>query len=107
MHGDQREHLLEEGSMNLRILRPDGAIIQPARQRAPGRAVLAGARIGVLDNLKPNAGLLMTTVADRLAARAGTGAPVILTKVAAVPASEEQFAQLAKEVDLVITGSAD
>jgi hypothetical protein len=93
--------------MGLQILRPDGAITQPAHHLAPARSVLAGARIGVLDNLKPNAGLLMTTVAEQLAARAGTPAPLVLTKNAAKPAPDEHLARLREEVDLVLTGSAD
>jgi len=93
--------------VSVQILRPDGAISQPAHHLAPGRALITGARIGVLDNLKPNAGLLMTTVAEQLAARAGTGDVLVLTKNAAKPAPEEHLARLEEEVDLVITGSAD
>ena len=93
--------------MSLEILRPDGAVTQPAHHLAPGRALLTGARIGVLDNMKPNAGLLMTTVANQLAARAGTPTPIVLPKNAAKPAPEEHLARLREEVDLVITGSAD
>jgi hypothetical protein len=91
----------------VKIFRPDGAIAQPPHTLSAGRRVLAGARIGVLDNLKPNAGLLMTTAAVPLAERAGTGAPLVLTKNAAQPAPEEVLDQLRREVDLVLTGSAD
>jgi len=69
--------------------------------------VLAGARIGVLDNNKPNAGLLMTTVAETLAARAHGPSPLVLGKNAALPATDEVMAQLRQQVDLVLTGSAD
>jgi hypothetical protein len=93
--------------MTIHVLRPDGAVVQPGHHLAPGRSVLAGARIGVLDNLKPNAGLLMTTVASQLAARAGSPAPIVVTKGAAGPAPDEHYARLRQEVDLVITGSAD
>ena len=91
----------------MKIYRPDGAIAQPPHVLTPGRRVLAGARIGVLDNRKPNAGLLMTTVAAQLAERAGTGSPLVLTKNASLPAPEEVIDQLQREVDLVLTGSAD
>jgi hypothetical protein len=74
---------------------------------SPARRVLAGARIGVLDNLKPNAGLLMVTVAEQLARRAGTEGPLVLTKNAAQPAPLDVIDQLGREVDLVLTGSAD
>lgn len=93
--------------MSISLLRPDGAVSQPLHNRAPSRRVLAGARIAVLDNLKPNAGLLMTTVANQLAARAGTDTALVLQKNAAKPAPDEHFAELKKHADLVITGTAD
>jgi hypothetical protein len=93
--------------MTIRIFRPDGAIFHPPHRISPGRPTLDGARIGVLDNGKWNAGLLMTTVANELAAKAGTAPPLVLVKHAAFPAPAEHIERLAKEVDLVITGSAD
>jgi len=90
-----------------KIYRPDGEVAQPGHSLAAPRRVLTGARIGVLDNGKPNAGLLMMTVARQLAERAGTGEPVQLVKNAAHPAPDEVLEQLRKEVDLVLTGSAD
>ena len=90
-----------------RIIRPDGPVADQAHRLAPPRRVLAGARIGVLDNRKPNAGLLMGFVAERLAERAGGPAPVVLTKNAAHPAPQEVIDELVREVDLVLTGSAD
>jgi hypothetical protein len=89
------------------IIRPDGAIADQGHRPAPPRRVLAGARIGVLDNQKPNAGLLMGYVAGRLAERAGGPPPVVLTKNAAHPAPQEVIDQLVGSVDLVLTGSAD
>ena len=53
--------------MTVRIYRPDGAVGEQGHRISPPRRVLAGARIGVLDNLKPNAGTLMTYVAGQLA----------------------------------------
>ena len=93
--------------MTIRMVRPDGSVAEEGHRRAAPRRVLAGARIGVLDNQKPNAGLLMTYVAERLAERAGGPAPVVLGKNAARPAPPEVIEQLVKEVDLVLTGSAD
>jgi hypothetical protein len=91
----------------MEILRPDGHVTQPLHVLAPARRVLTGARIGVLDNRKPNANLLMTTVATRLAERAGTGQPLVLTKNAAQPAPQEVIDELQRQADLVLTGSAD
>lgn len=91
----------------MKIHRPDGEVRQPVHTMSPARRVLAGARIGVLDNLKPNAGLLMVTVAEQLARRAGTEAPLVLTKNAAQPAPVEVIDQLGRDADLVLTGSAD
>jgi hypothetical protein len=76
-------------------------------QLARPRRVLAGARIGVLDNMKPNSGLLMTYVAARLVERAGGSPPLVVSKNAALPAPDEVMARLVKEADLVLTGSAD
>jgi hypothetical protein len=91
----------------VKILKPDGEIARPSYSLAPSKRVLAGARIGVLDNMKPNAGLLMITVAEQLAKRAGTEAPLVMTKGTASPAPEEVIDRLQRETDLVFTGSAD
>ena len=93
--------------MVVRGLRPDGATTTGHHTLSAQRRTLAGARIGVLDNNKPNAGLLMLTVAETLAARAGGPSPVVFDKNAALPAPDEALAGLREQVDLVITGSAD
>lgn len=93
--------------MTVRILRPDGTVAPEGHRLSPPRRVLTGARIGVLDNRKPNAGLLMGYVAERLAERAGGPPPLVLEKNAAHPAPPEVIERLVKEVDLVLTGSAD
>lgn len=93
--------------MPISMWRPDGAVVEVDHQLARPRRILTGARIGVLDNMKPNAGLLMTYVAERLAERAGGPPPVVLHKNAAQPAPDEVIGELVKEADLVITGSAD
>lgn len=74
---------------------------------APSPSVLAGRRIGVLDNTKPNAGVLLERMATRLAERTGAAVTLIETKNAALPAPDEVLERLTKEVDLVLTGSAD
>jgi hypothetical protein len=93
------------------IYAPDGAIGRPTFALAPAPAVLTGLRVGVLDNGKPNARLLMARLAEQLAARTGARVALVTDKGpvhnAATPCSDDVFSRLTKEVDLVITGSAD
>jgi hypothetical protein len=95
----------------LEIYAPDGAIGRPVFSLAPSPAVLTGLRVGVLDNGKPNARLIMARMAEQLAARTGATVTLVTDKGpghnAATPCSDDVFALLTKEVDLVITGSAD
>jgi len=95
----------------MQIYAPDGAIGPPSSPRAAGRPVLSGLRIGVLDNAKPNARLVMVRAATQLADRTGARLTLVTDKGpghnAATPSSDEVIERLAKEVDLVITGSAD
>lgn len=95
----------------MEVYAPDGAIGRPSFSLAPSPTVLTGLRIGVLDNGKPNARLLMQRMAEQLAARTGATVGLVTDKGpgrnAATPVSDDVFARLTKEVDLVITGSAD
>jgi hypothetical protein len=74
---------------------------------APSPPVLAGRRIGILDNTKPNAGILLGRIAERLAERTGAEVVLIETKNAALAAPDDVIARLSEEVELVLTGSAD
>ena len=93
------------------IYAPDGPLSPPPIVLAASPPVLAGLRIGVLDNLKPNAKLLMQRVALQIAERTGANVSLVTDKGpghnSATPCSEPIFELLKKEVDLVITGSAD
>ena len=53
------------------IHRPDGPLSDGAVQLSSTTPVLSGGRIGVLDNGKPNAGLLLSQAAEGLAERIG------------------------------------
>jgi hypothetical protein len=75
-------------------------------QLAPRLASLAGKRIGILDNSKANAGVLMLAVAKVLQERYGVGEVVKRDKPVAGPPSPEALAALA-ECDLALVGSAD
>ena len=90
----------------MRIYAPEGVAGPPATSLAPAEPVLAGRRIGILDNSKPNAGLLLGRVAERLAARTGASVEVVERKNAALPAPDDLLARLA-EAEVVLTGSAD
>ena len=93
------------------IYAPDGPLAPPPISLAESPTVLAGLRIGVLDNLKPNAKLLMQRVAVQIAERTGANVSLVTDKGpghnSATPCSDPIFDLLEKEVDLVITGSAD
>ncbi len=79
------------------------AIVRPL---APRLTSLAGKRLGILDNSKANAGVLMLAVANILKERYGVGEIVKRDKPVAGPPSPEALAALA-ECDLALVGSAD
>ena len=88
--------------------RPDGTTLESAPKRAPMvEAGAKGVRIGILDNSKANAGLLMREVSDRLAARLGGTTQYYAKSNASLAAPPPLLDQIAGEVDLVLTGSAD
>jgi hypothetical protein len=93
------------------IYAPVGAIGRPVHALAPSPRVLTGLRIGVLDNGKPNARLLMGRMGEQLAARTGARLVLVTDKGpghnAATPCSAPVLERLVEEVDLVLTGSAD
>ena len=88
------------------VLNPCGA--QPRRftPLAPRPGGLAGRSIGILDNSKPNARVLLERLAELLSARAGTASVRTWRKpTAAQPA--ECLDEMARSVEVVLTGSAD
>lgn len=90
----------------MEILSPTGAVESHARTLASRRSSLAGARIGVLDNSKPNADVLLGRVAELIATRTGAGAITHWRK----PGSSRPAVVIDEVVagsDLVLTGSAD
>ena len=81
---------------------------------APSPASLAGLRIAVLDNGKPNAAVVMTRAAETLAQRTGARVSLVTKKGpqgrsanAAIPCAPDIFERLVAEADVVITGAAD
>ncbi|MBM3672235.1 MAG: hypothetical protein FJW86_08675 [Actinobacteria bacterium] len=95
----------------IKVYAPDGEAAPAPALLAPPRAVLSGARVGVLDNGKPNAGLLLTRVGEQLAARTGARVTLVTEKGqggnAATPCTPGVMEQLEAECDIVLTGSAD
>jgi hypothetical protein len=89
------------------VLSPEGAVAAWPARAAPPLDALAGRTIAVLDNGKPNARLLLTTIAERLAARTDASVSLVVAKAtAAEPAAPEILRQL-EAAHVVVTGSAD
>lgn len=82
--------------------------VAPEITLTPGRANWRGVTVGILDNTKHRAGDIMELMAKRMAERYGEIRIVRTAKEnAAVPATESDYAWLAKECDVVLTGSGD
>lgn len=99
---------------DIEVYLPDSARGPRAATRAPSPASLAGLRIAVVDNGKPNAALVMTRAAETLAARTGAEVTLVVGKGprglsanAAIEMASDTRERLLAEADLVITGTAD
>ena len=97
--------------MSISVYAPDGEVGPEPAALASGPNVLTGLRIGVLDNGKPNAGLLLGRVGEQLAGRTGATLVLVTEKGpganAATPCTEAVLERLRSECDVVLTGSAD
>jgi hypothetical protein len=90
----------------VKILDPIGTVERQVRALAPRPASLAGRRIGILDNSKPNADVLLGRVAELLAVRTGARPARWWQK----PGSSRPALMIDEVVagsDVVLTGSAD
>lgn len=72
-----------------------------------GLSRLAGSRVGVLENSKQHAQLLLTTIAELLAAEHGVELATVTHKTVAAPATAEVIDELVERSDWVLVGSAD
>ena len=82
--------------MKVRIVHPAGAI------------GASGPRVGILENRKANARLLLIEIGRRLAERIGAAPPLVFDKAnASAACPPERLREIAGEVDLVLVGSAD
>ena len=92
----------------MEILDPIGSTGAASRSLAPRPASLQGAVIGVLDNSKPNARVLLEGVARALAARLGARDVRIWRKPgASIGATRAVLDEMAAHCGAVLTASAD
>ena len=92
----------------VKICSPAGLRGRQPLPLAPAPAALAGLRLAVLDNHKPNARLLLEQVAHGLAQRAGVHVVAVTAKAnAAVACKPQLLGQLCEQADVILTGSAD
>jgi hypothetical protein len=92
--------------MGIRLYDPTAEPRAVPAQLAPRLATLEGKRIGILDNSKANAGVLMLAVAKTLQERYGAGEIVKRNKPVAGPPSAQILDDLSK-CDLALVGSSD
>jgi hypothetical protein len=105
---------LKTMSLKNMVYLPDSAPGPEMSTLAASPVSLAGLRIAVLDNGKPNAGVVMRRAAETLAARTGAEVSLVtkkgpqgLSANAAIPVAPDIFERLLAEADVVITGAAD
>jgi hypothetical protein len=84
----------------------------PSRSAAPARALQgktgSGIRLGVLDNSKPNADLLLKGLLERISASSRFASVLVVRKPnAALCAPREVLDQLAEGADLVFSAMGD
>jgi hypothetical protein len=92
----------------MEILDPVGSTSATSRTLAPRPATLAGAVIGVLDNSKPNARVLLEGVARALAQKVGARDVKIWGKPgASIGATTTVLDEIAAQCGAVLTASAD
>jgi len=90
----------------MRLLSPLGTALDNVRSLSRRRPSLSGLRIGVLDNSKPNADVLLHRVAALLVEQQGAASVHSWQK----PGSSRpalMIEEIAGQVDVVLTGSAD
>ncbi len=91
------------------ILDPTGQSDRPrAAALTPRIRDLAGIRLGLLDNAKPNAALVLETVAAQLRAQHHLGEVSTYTKsYFGTPVEEDRAKEIAQSCDAVIAGVGD
>mgnify|MGYP001572358942 FL=1 len=88
------------------LLDPRGSVTRAFKRLAPRPGALDGRSIGILDNSKPNARVLLERLAELLASRAGTASVKIWSKPSSAQPAQ-CLDEIARSVQVVLTGSAD
>ena len=91
----------------LQVLSPEGTVATAPLAPSAPLATLAGRSIAVLDNGKPNARLLLTRIAERLAARTNAEVSIVTAKATAAEPAEPEILRQLEAAQVVVTGSAD
>ena len=91
----------------MEIYAPTGSTGEPQSSLAAPIPVLTGLSLGILDNTKPNARVLLDRLADRLTERVGLTLARAEIKNAALAVPDQVLESLSKEVQVVLTASAD
>ncbi|MDA0655348.1 MAG: hypothetical protein O2912_02920 [Proteobacteria bacterium] len=74
---------------------------------APRPQNLAGLRIGLIENTKPNAEAVLQKVAEKLKAAHGMSVDVLVHKHQRAPLKDDQLAELKGRTDFAIAGVGD
>ena len=90
----------------LSVLSPLGTAAGAIKPLARRRGSLRGLRIGILDNSKPNAEVLLGRVAELLVERAGAG-PIAVWRKPGSSHPATVIDEVAAAADVALTGSAD
>ncbi len=98
--------MMDSSSKMITVLTPVAPTPQAHRDLAPRVADLAGVRIGLLDNGKPNADLLLDHIQESLRERFGI-AQVVRRRKSRVGLVAEYLDELAAQCDVVVNGVAD
>ena len=93
--------------MNRRsVLSPLGTAVGGVKPLARRRGSLRGLRIGILDNSKPNADVLLGRVAELLVEQVG-GGPIARWRKPGASHPATVIDEVVASSDVVLTGSAD
>lgn len=90
------------------ILDPTGReSIREGSQLAPRLPSLNGARVGLIDNGKPNANLLLDAIARRLSARGAGASTVFVKENVGIPVDAATLDEIRESCDFVVAALGD